>query len=235
MTFPRLVLGIDPGPTSCGWAVLDFSIRTAPVWVAGGSVADVAEMLEPSFPHLMPEDTLVVVEEPRAMHNPLANVAVMGTAFAAGDAHGFARALGFTTQRVGVNQWRLAVVGSSKRGDNVDRKVERVLRAYVRGMPTRTSVHARDAAGVAWAGLLVFQHHPPQINVRAKPLSRKTGSALPSGFTLPAPVRLTHAQRATLAADRARTVAALTSDPSPERDAEPDVAGAIDHADEDRR
>lgn len=231
MTFPRLVLGIDAGPRESGFAILDFSISTAPLWLDGGTVANVSELFESSaYAPLETADTLVCVEQPRALHNPLANAKVMETCFAAGDAHGFARAYGFQVLAVGVNEWRLTVVGVSRRGDVGDRKVERVLRSYVRGMPTRTNVHSRDAAGVAWAGLLKFRHHPPDINVRAKPLSRKTVHARSRDPVTP--VRLTDAQRATLAAARARTLDALTPEHTPDRSSQPNVAGANPHAHE---
>lgn len=238
MTFPRLVLGIDAGPTTSGYAILDFSVSTAPVWVAGGSSEDVFALLDETT-SLAPIDTLVVVEEPRGRVAPERAIQVMQTCFAAGDAHGFARARGFHVLRVGVNQWRQAVVGHSERGDNIDRKVERVLRSYVRGMPTRTNVHARDAAGVAWAGLLIFQHHPPDLNVRAKRLSRNIDCTQSTHRTQP---RLTDAQRAnaardatTLRQERARIVKALAPVPIRDRPTAPEPSGATDHADEDRR
>lgn len=146
-----MVLGIDPGQRVNGWALLDFSISTSPVWFDGGTFGDVehffAELI--GLGHTL---SLVAVEQAVAMHNPLANVQAMGTAWAGGVAFGMAKGLGFHVKRFGVNQWRQAFVGHSKKGDNVDAKIKAALFAFVRGMPPRTNVHMRDAAGVACVG-----------------------------------------------------------------------------------
>jgi len=153
-----LVLGIDPGPANNGYAVLDFTIPGAPVWHHGGVTGDVERVLdwlsregEPLRPRL------VVVEQARALHNPMANIQAMGTAWAGGCAFGMARARGYDVRAVGVNEWRIALVGRSKKGDNVDEKVKTFLATFVRQFPTRTNNHARDAAGVACAGFRMWQ------------------------------------------------------------------------------
>lgn len=145
-----MVLGIDPGPSSSGWALLDFTIASAPVWFEGGRTERMLalfELLEQR--ELAPRIALVAVERAVALYSPLANVQAMGTAWAGGHVAGLAEARGFTVVALGVNEWRQAFVGHSSRGENVDHKVEAALRMFVRQMPTRTSVHARDAAGVA--------------------------------------------------------------------------------------
>jgi hypothetical protein len=144
------VLGIDPGPSKSGYALLDFTIKTAPIWIEGGTSEDVGELLDLTF---APSPTmLVVVEQPRALHNPLANVQVVSTSWAGGEIYGYARAKGFNVLSVGVNEWRIAFVGRSRAGDNVDHKVEAELRRRVRQMPNRSSSHSRDAGGVAVVG-----------------------------------------------------------------------------------
>ncbi len=144
-----IVLGIDPGPAKCGWALLDFSVLMSPVWHCGGVTEDVLDMLDTftASGALVPE--LVGIEQPRSLHNPMANVQAMATAWAGGRVEGLAQARGFETAALGVNEWRQALIGHSKRGDNIDHKVEHYLRTFVRQMPKRTSVHCRDAAGVA--------------------------------------------------------------------------------------
>jgi hypothetical protein len=143
------ILGIDPGPTKSGYALLDFTVRSAPIWLEGGTSEDVGALLDTYDPG---PGMLVVFEQPRAVHNPMANVQVVRTAWAGGDCHGYARAKGFNVLSLGVNEWRQAFVGHSKRGENVDHKVENALRVLVRQMPPRSSTHARDAAGVACVG-----------------------------------------------------------------------------------
>ncbi len=148
------VLGVDPGPTHTGWAVIDFTIPSSPVWFMGGTCGEIETVLDTLEAGGLRPD-LVCIERPRALHDPMANVQVMATAWAGGIVVGLARARGLTVQEVGQNEWRVAFVGHSKRGDNVDHKVEAVLRSHVRQLPARTSVHSRDAAGVACIGYRV--------------------------------------------------------------------------------
>lgn len=144
------VLGIDPGPSANGWALLDFSIASAPVWFESGRTERVLALFELLAERgLAARIGLVAVERAVALYNPLANVQAMGTAWAGGRVAGIAEARGFAVIALGVNEWRQAFVGHSRKGENVDHKVEAALRMFVRHMPTRTSVHARDAAGVA--------------------------------------------------------------------------------------
>lgn len=145
-----LVLGIDPGPSNVGWAVIDFTIPMAPVWYDGDNDRDKApvlllEFLRDRYPSLR----TMGIEQPRAVSNPAANAQAMATAWAGGMLAGIAETMGFDVRVLGVTQWRRALVGKFDRGSNVDHMVERWLRTFVRQVPTRTTVHARDAAGVA--------------------------------------------------------------------------------------
>jgi len=152
------VLGIDPGPSKHGWALLDFSTPNAPVWFLGGA----CEEIEGVFDGLDASGTrpaLVAIEQPRALHNPMANGPVIATAWAGGIVVGLARSRGFEVVEVGQNEWRLALVGHSRAGDNVDHKVEAHLRRFVRQFPTRSSTHARDAAGVACVAYRAARMH----------------------------------------------------------------------------
>src|SRR6185295_9616342 len=88
----------------------------------------------------------------RALHNLMANVQAMATAWAGGVAFGLAKAKGFDVRAIGVNEWRQALIGHSRKGDNVDAKVRAFLTTFVRQMPARTNAHSRDAAGVACVG-----------------------------------------------------------------------------------
>jgi Holliday junction resolvasome RuvABC endonuclease subunit len=145
-----MVLGIDPGPTRNGWALLDFTVRMSPVWFEAGVVDDVGELLLDLVEHgYYDRIKVVAVEQARALWKPEANVQAIGTAWAGGRALGFAEGLGLEVVALGVNEWRQAFVGHSQRGDNIDAKVENALRALVRHVPKRTNVHVRDAAGVA--------------------------------------------------------------------------------------
>lgn len=158
-----MVLGIDPGPVWCGWAVLDFSILGAPVWFWGGQTNDVGSLLEACIASAHGKPELVAIEQPRVMHDNVANVHVMSTAWGGGRVQGHAEARGFATLAVGVNEWRQAFVGQSKRGDNVDAKVKEMFYRIVRQAPRQTSTHARDAAGVAIVGARRWRQRPGQV------------------------------------------------------------------------
>jgi Holliday junction resolvasome RuvABC endonuclease subunit len=161
-----LVLGIDPGPKNNGWAVVDFTVPSAPLWFAGGTCESMVGLLERFAQYALghPErPCLVAIERPRALHNPLANVAVMGTAWAGGFIAGYAEALHFPVLELGQNEWRLALVGHSVRGDDVGAKVKAFLARHVRDLPARTSEHARDAAAVACVGYRVSRQRPGAI------------------------------------------------------------------------
>jgi Holliday junction resolvasome RuvABC endonuclease subunit len=148
----RRVLGVDPGPTHNGWALLDFTVSTAPLWHLGGTCGDELEDVFDTLDAAGLRPDLVCVERPRALHNPMANVPLMATAWAGGIVVGIARARGLDVLELGQNEWRLGLVGHSAKGERVDPKVEAALRLLVRQLPARTSVHARDAAGVACVG-----------------------------------------------------------------------------------
>lgn len=147
----RRVLGIDPGTKKHGWCLVDVTIRDAPIWVQGGYTEE-PFMLIDSYDDADACNLLIVVEQPRALHNPMANVQVIATAWEGGDIFGYAKARGFARLKVGPQEWRIALVGNSKRGENADHKVKAELERIVRQMPARSSAHARDACGVAVVG-----------------------------------------------------------------------------------
>lgn len=159
-----MVLGIDPGPTWCGWALLDFSIIGAPVWFWGGQTDDVGALFDTLVASEHGKPGLVAIEQPRALHDHMANVQVMATAWGGGRVQGHAEARGFPTLALGVTEWRVALVGNSKRGENVDAKVKDMFYRIVRQAPKQTSTHARDAAGVAIVGARRWRQRPGQVH-----------------------------------------------------------------------
>jgi Holliday junction resolvasome RuvABC endonuclease subunit len=145
-----MVLGIDPGPTASGWALLDFTIASSPVWFEGGNTEHVLALFKLLEQRGLAERIgLVAVEQAVALWKPEANVQAMRTAWAGGRVAGMAEALGFNVAALGVDRWRQAFVGHSEKGENVDHKVAAALRMFVRHFPVRSNVHMRDAAGVA--------------------------------------------------------------------------------------
>jgi len=147
-----LVLGIDPGAVHTGWALLEFSVPSSPVWFVGGTCDEVETVIESLLADATRRPELVCIEQPQALHNPMANRNLIGAAWVGGMAAGFAVARGLDVHVLGPEAWRMGLIGRPRRGDNVDHKVEAFLRAHVRQFPARSSVHARDAAGVACVG-----------------------------------------------------------------------------------
>lgn len=158
---PTMVLGIDPGPKLSGWCLLDFAAFHSPVFYDGGKASSPAALFE----HLELEGLaerigLVAVEEPRAVFYPGAEespaalrstaLSIAHTSWEGGRVFGWAEARGFGVMPVGPTEWRIALVGTSRKGDDVDAKVKATLPRVVRYWPERSSVHVRDGGGVAW-------------------------------------------------------------------------------------
>ncbi len=139
----KRVLGIDPGTSSHGWALLDLSTPARPLYLEGGRTADVRPLLAREGLGM------VAVERAVALWKPEANVHAMSTAWEGGWIAGFAAARGHRVVWMGATEWRTALVGHSEKGENVDGKVKTALLMFVREFPARSSVHLRDAAGVA--------------------------------------------------------------------------------------
>lgn len=146
-----IVLGIDPGPKLCGWALMDLSER-APYWKYGGAdiLGDIvgwAEMRRPD---------LVVVEKPAALHRAQANASIIDTAFAGGFAFGSLYEAGYECVTVSPPQVRASLIGVAKRG-NQDAAIKAVLERLIVGRPKRWNDHMRDAAAAAIVGYRMFQ------------------------------------------------------------------------------
>lgn len=154
-----MTLGIDPGPNNSGWALIDFTIPSAPVWFEGGNTNRIDALFQMLKQRELSDHIhLVAIEQAVALWNPMANVQTMATAWAGGWAAGYAEALGFNVVALGANQWRVALVGESRRGDDVDGKVKAALRSLVRHFPARSNVHVRDAGAVACVATRDWRH-----------------------------------------------------------------------------
>lgn len=151
-------LGIDPGPTSLGWALVDVTPRER-TWLRGGTW-DTEDL--PDFVEVMRAARLdlVAVEVPNGIYRPRSRE--MGQAIRELRARGMqlAQTMGVAMQYVGAfrgagmrvveisaSDWRRGVVGKSS---PTDAQVAAVLERIVMGMP-RTNAHARDALGCALA------------------------------------------------------------------------------------
>ena len=153
-----IVLGIDPGPNLCGWAILGMVANGRPQWADGGHCA-----IEELFDRYLNDDDpvvddvdLVVVECPSSLHRVQANTSVIDTAFAAGHAHGLFATAGPDLMVVSPPQVRASMIGVAKRG-NQDAAIKAVLEHLIVGAPKRWNNHLRDAAAAAIVGHRKFE------------------------------------------------------------------------------
>lgn len=176
---PTMVLGIDPGVREMGWCLLDFAVRSSPVFFDGGKVTVPLAL----FDYLAHEGLakrigLVAVEQPRG-YVPIERVnAVLGTTWGGGRMAGIAEARGFPVVAIGVNEWRVAFIGRLGPGEDGDTKVALVLRQFVRHWPERSAVHVRDAGGVACIGARqAFRASPNRVYDPGYPARERRGRA----------------------------------------------------------
>ena len=148
----RLALGIDPGPTNCGWAILDMGGRK-PSWVDGGvcTPAEVTDVLDRFDGTASPATCICAVEVPVAVHKPEAMVQVVQTAVCAGALIERCCQRGYRVVQTSPAAWQTALIGRPQKGQNRDKIVEIELRCRLEVLP-RTNGHARDAAGIALHG-----------------------------------------------------------------------------------
>jgi Holliday junction resolvasome RuvABC endonuclease subunit len=145
-----LILGIDPGPRRCGWALLERDGVRPPRWIDGGH-APAEEIVGVQVPRA----SLVAVEWlapglfERKRHD-----ALIETARVEGGLAWLLGRIGVKWVQLSAGQWRADVVGNSSPSDE---EIEERMRQRVRGIPsppvlTKTAlVHALDALGVAYA------------------------------------------------------------------------------------
>lgn len=145
-----LILGIDPGPTRCGWALLDHTPSRPPRWIDGGHAPAeevVASQLERAS--LVALEWLAPGLFERKRHD-----ALIATARIEGGLDWLLRQAGPKVIKLTAGQWRSDVVG---RASPSDAEIAQVLRIKVAGVPVPPVLtvgaleHALDALGVAYA------------------------------------------------------------------------------------
>lgn len=145
-----LILGIDPGPRRCGWALLERDGGRPPRWIDGGH-APAEEIVGVQVPRA----SLVAVEWlapglfERKRHD-----ALIETARVEGGLAWLLGRIGVKWVQLSAGQWRADVVGNSSPSDE---EIEERMRQRVRGIPSppvltkQALEHALDALGVAYA------------------------------------------------------------------------------------
>lgn len=160
-----LLLAIDPGaaakptprnphpdPARHGWCLLEILPDQRPRWHSAGHDTEDTVLCQMRTAGV----AVVIVERPKRVHREEVGMALLETAFAAGEFHGIALVTGRRAATLSAESWRSAVVGLRSPSDaQVKAALARLL-----DLPTRSNAHERDACGVGlgWAlrsGVLV--------------------------------------------------------------------------------
>ena len=152
-----IVLGIDPGVSLCGWALLERDGGRPVRWLDGGHApaeAVVAQHAERA--------SLVAIEWlANGLFERKRHDALIGVARTEGGLEWLLQRLGARVVKLSAGQWRADVVG---RASPSDAEIEAQVRRLIAGVPVPPTLtvealnHAMDAAGVAFAAL----HQPGQ-------------------------------------------------------------------------
>ncbi len=145
MTASRVyVLGIDPGPTRCGWA---FASREGGrfIYRGGGLVASTVAALDALLAAHPSGLVGLEVVEGYAFAQARSS-ALVATSAVAGILEGLAK--GRQLVKLSAASWRRIVLGLRS---PTDAQIKEVVGRLVDGLPTRTNAHVRDALGVAIA------------------------------------------------------------------------------------
>lgn len=147
------VLGVDPGPSHCGWGVVERAERNGRArFVAGGRIPSDNESLRRLVGDPGLSVDVVAIEQPSGFIFERARGAqVMATRGVADAIAMAAETLGRKVVQLTANQVRRSLCGPSN-GIPGDRAVKMAVGLYVVGLPAKTNSHVRDALLVAcWA------------------------------------------------------------------------------------
>lgn len=153
----RRVLGLDPGPSHSGWALLESGAAPSarPRWLACGEIAststEIAALIGGQATAAGATPFVVAVEIISGYtYGFVRTSAINATSNFAGIIEGLAVGLSVRVERMPASTWRLQMTG---KGNAKDSLIKRALLVLVEGVPSRTNVHERDAAGAAFAVL----------------------------------------------------------------------------------
>jgi len=141
-----LVLGIDPGPTKAGWALIDAEGTTARYMQGGWECCDEENIVR--WICGFDRGDLIAIEIPGLVVRDAAKHSLVETARWAGFAQGFTY-LRSTSIVLTAQQWRKELTGKPNASDAL---IHEALRPRITDLPKRCSVHIRDAVGVALVG-----------------------------------------------------------------------------------
>ena len=157
-------LGLDPG-ASTGFAVIERIRCGCGVHVASGVLGRDARAHQLDLLLDVHRPELVGIEEPSGYAFAAARVKdLLEASRITGELAATSRARGYRVVTASAAAWRKALCG---RGSATDAAVKQMLGLRVAELPTRTSTHARDAAGVAIWALITQRLDGARIDRRA--------------------------------------------------------------------
>lgn len=153
-----IILGIDPGPTECGWMSLSSARDRVGPWHFDncGNVeskyAAIRELLDEVQPNVL------AVERPKWQdhgRNPVATRAIASNLIETNYVVARIVAMvGVIVVELPAQTWRLGLIRDRAAKDA---QIKRALQALVPGLPKRTNAHERDAGGVALAAARLIE------------------------------------------------------------------------------
>lgn len=161
---PDLFLGIDPGPFGArhGWAVFRHVRGLTPRWLdAGHGTADqILALLRGGAAEAF---VCVAIETPAGyVWSFERGASLLQTSRAAGHLQGRLEALGLRVATPAAQDWRRHLLGNPTADDQ---QVAAGLARMMAGIPARSNVHERDAAGAALAVARGWRPIPEQLRL----------------------------------------------------------------------
>lgn len=149
-----MILAVDPGSSSCGFALVEPAGTRVEYVDAGAFPAD-GDAFAALFRGLHARIHTVAVERPAGYaYDPARSKHLLATGVSAGGVAWVGAWLGKRVVEVTATEVRRALLGKARLGPrakegDVDRLIKAALPGLVLEMPARTNVHVRDALAVA--------------------------------------------------------------------------------------
>ena len=147
-----ICLAFDPGPKTCGFALakLKPEMRGRPMFIGGGKVDSDHETISICLRDHREVD-IVAVETPAGyVHEHARGAQLLETRGEASMIAAIARVIGLLVVEMTAGEWRRQLTGKSNASDAV---IARACAMLASGLPKRSSVHTRDALGLAIVSL----------------------------------------------------------------------------------
>lgn len=155
-----IVVGLDPGTNSTGYCIIDTRGASpqpiACTYLDGGSVASTGASFTALFAERLDSDVTVAIEVLAGIAYAPKGGGIVASLIASSRIAGLIAGLVYGRARIfemTAREWRGHVL---RKPQASDKEIARVIPGLVHGWPKRSSVHVRDAAGVAiacaWVG-----------------------------------------------------------------------------------